>query len=167
MGPRPTQEALRYPVGHRSRAHQVHVHKAPVRLPERSPSLSAHRRHADRGWVRSPRLDGRSAKSATSPACALFETYDTYYRATGRSTAGSGRSGISGPTPYGQRDSPRRRGGFCRSCRAWSTTTRSPRSHGPRDSFTAQCTQTAYLWPARHEAGQDDANCPPMARASG
>jgi len=28
--------------------------------------------------------------------------------------------------------------------------------------FTAACTQQAYLWPARHEAGQDDTNCPPM-----
>ena len=28
--------------------------------------------------------------------------------------------------------------------------------------FTAQCTQQAYLWPARHEAGQDDRACPPM-----
>ena len=28
--------------------------------------------------------------------------------------------------------------------------------------FTAQCTQQSYLWPARHEAGQDDTNCPPM-----
>jgi hypothetical protein len=28
--------------------------------------------------------------------------------------------------------------------------------------FTAQCTQESYLWPARHEAGQDDSSCPPM-----
>ena len=28
--------------------------------------------------------------------------------------------------------------------------------------FTAQCTQQAYIWPARHEAGQADQNCPPM-----
>ena len=28
--------------------------------------------------------------------------------------------------------------------------------------FTAQCTQQSYIWPARHEAGQDDTNCPPM-----
>ena len=27
---------------------------------------------------------------------------------------------------------------------------------------TAQCTQQSYIWPARHEAGQADANCPPM-----
>ncbi len=28
--------------------------------------------------------------------------------------------------------------------------------------FTAQCTQQSYVWPARHEAGQVDPNCPPM-----
>ena len=28
--------------------------------------------------------------------------------------------------------------------------------------FTAQCTQESYLWPARHQAGQDDTRCPPM-----
>jgi hypothetical protein len=28
--------------------------------------------------------------------------------------------------------------------------------------FTAACTQQAYIWPARHEAGQDNSNCPPM-----
>ncbi len=28
--------------------------------------------------------------------------------------------------------------------------------------FTAQCTQEAYLWPARHEAGQADSACPPL-----
>ena len=28
--------------------------------------------------------------------------------------------------------------------------------------FTAQCTQESYLWPARHEAGQSNADCPPM-----
>ena len=28
--------------------------------------------------------------------------------------------------------------------------------------FTAQCTQQSYLWPARHEAGQANGDCPPM-----
>jgi hypothetical protein len=28
--------------------------------------------------------------------------------------------------------------------------------------FTAQCTENAYIWPARHEAGQPDNMCPPM-----
>ncbi len=28
--------------------------------------------------------------------------------------------------------------------------------------FTADCTQESYLWPARHEAGQDNPSCPPM-----
>jgi hypothetical protein len=27
---------------------------------------------------------------------------------------------------------------------------------------TAACTQTSYVWPARHQAGQADASCPPM-----
>lgn len=28
--------------------------------------------------------------------------------------------------------------------------------------FTVACTTTAYVWPARHEAGVDDPDCPPM-----
>jgi hypothetical protein len=28
--------------------------------------------------------------------------------------------------------------------------------------FTVACTQKSYLWPARHQAGQLNANCPPM-----
>jgi hypothetical protein len=28
--------------------------------------------------------------------------------------------------------------------------------------FTAQCTQQSHLWPARHDAGQPDPDCPPM-----
>jgi hypothetical protein len=28
--------------------------------------------------------------------------------------------------------------------------------------FTVACTQESYLWPARHEAGQNNSNCPPM-----
>jgi hypothetical protein len=28
--------------------------------------------------------------------------------------------------------------------------------------FTVSCTTDAYIWPARHQAGQDDPDCPPM-----
>ncbi|MGH3579801.1 MAG: hypothetical protein ACRDU0_19890, partial [Mycobacterium sp.] len=28
--------------------------------------------------------------------------------------------------------------------------------------FTAQCTQQAFVWPARHQAGQANPSCPPM-----
>jgi hypothetical protein len=28
--------------------------------------------------------------------------------------------------------------------------------------FTVECTTDAYQWPARHEAGVNDADCPPM-----
>jgi hypothetical protein len=28
--------------------------------------------------------------------------------------------------------------------------------------FTAECTQQSYIWPARHEAGQPNDDCPPM-----
>jgi hypothetical protein len=28
--------------------------------------------------------------------------------------------------------------------------------------ITATCTQKSYVWPARHQAGSNDANCPPM-----
>lgn len=103
------------------------------------------------------------AKSATSPACALFETYDTYYRANGRSTAGSG-------AVWNLRSNALRPAGFTSADAAglpilpglvnYNEVASGAMDHAIR--FTAQCTQTAYVWPARHEAGQDDASCPPM-----
>ena len=102
-------------------------------------------------------------RSATTPACTLFETWDTNYRAGGRSQAGSGAM-------WNLRSNALRPAGFTSADAAglpilpglvnYNEVASGAMDHAIR--FTAQCTQESYLWPARHEAGHDDADCPPM-----
>ena len=102
-------------------------------------------------------------RSATSAACTLFETYDTHYRARGRSDAGSGAI-------WNLNSNALRPAGFTSADAAglpilpglvnYDEVASGAMNHAIR--FTAQCTQQSYLWPARHEAGQSNANCPPM-----
>jgi hypothetical protein len=102
-------------------------------------------------------------KSATSPACTLFETWDTYYHPDGRSAAGSGAM-------WNLRSNALRPVGFTSADAAglpilpglvnYNEVASGAMDHAIR--FTAQCTQESFLWPARHEAGQDNTNCPPM-----
>ena len=102
-------------------------------------------------------------KSASSNACTLFETYDTHYRARGRSTAGSG-------AVWNLNSNALRPAGFTSADAAglpillglvnFDEVASGTMNHALR--FTVQCTQQTYLWPARHEAGQTNANCPPM-----
>ena len=102
-------------------------------------------------------------RSASSASCTLFETYDTYYRAAGRSTAGSG-------AVWNLRSNSLRPAG-CTSADAaglpilpglvnFNEVAAHAMNHAIR--FTADCTQESYLWPARHEAGQNNTSCPPM-----
>jgi hypothetical protein len=102
-------------------------------------------------------------KSATSPACSLFETWDTQYRAGGKSTAGSGAmwnlsSNALRPAGYTSADAAGLP--ILPGLVEYDEVASGAMDHAIR--FTAQCTQSSYLWPARHEAGQSDANCPPM-----
>jgi hypothetical protein len=102
-------------------------------------------------------------RSASSPACTLFETWDTQFRAGGRSTAGSGAE-------WNLRSNALRPAGWTSADAAglpilpglvnFNEVASGAMDHAIR--FTAQCTSESYLWPARHEAGQSDANCPPM-----
>jgi hypothetical protein len=102
-------------------------------------------------------------RSASSPACTLFETWDTYYRAGGHSQAGSGAM-------WNLRSNALRTAGFTSADAAglpilpglvnYNEVATGAMNHAIR--FTAQCTQESYLWPARHEAGQSNADCPPM-----
>ncbi len=74
-----------------------------------------------------------------------------------------GRSGTSSRTRSARPAGPPPTRQVCRSSPVWSTTTRS--TSGVMDHairFTAECTQQSYLWPARHQAGQNDTSCPPM-----
>lgn len=103
------------------------------------------------------------ARSARSPSCSLFETYDTHFRAKGRSVAGSGAI-------WNLRSNALRPAGFTSADAAglpilpglvnYDEVASGVMNHAIR--FTAVCTQRAYLWPARHEAGQANSSCPPM-----
>ncbi|HEY1761795.1 MAG TPA: hypothetical protein VGG17_04290 [Acidimicrobiales bacterium] len=102
-------------------------------------------------------------KAATSPACTLFETWATHYAPGGKSTAGSGAM-------WNLNSNALRPAGFTSADAAglpilpglvnYNEVASGSMDHAIR--FTAQCTQSSYLWPARHEAGQSSANCPPM-----
>jgi len=102
-------------------------------------------------------------RSASSAPCTLFETYDTAYHASGRSTAGSGAT-------WDLRSNALRPAGFTSADAAglailpglvnYDEVAAHAMDHAIR--FTADCTQASYLWPARHEAGQHDPSCPPM-----
>ncbi len=102
-------------------------------------------------------------KSASSPACTLFETCDTKYRANAKSTAESGAI-------WHLNSNALRPAGFTSADAAglpllpglvnFNEVASGAMNHAIR--FTAQCTQKSYLWPARHQAGQSDSNCPPM-----
>lgn len=101
--------------------------------------------------------------SATSSACTLFETYDTYFHPGGRSTAGSGAI-------WRLTSNSLRRASYTSADAAglpilpglvnYDEVKSGAMNHAIR--FTAQCTSRSYVWPARHEAGQSTPQCPPM-----
>jgi len=103
------------------------------------------------------------SKSATSKPCTLFETYNTHFLANGRSTAGSG-------AVWNLKSNTLRPAGFTSADAAglpilpglvnYDEVASGSMHHAIR--FTVQCTRQSYLWPARHEAGQANINCPPM-----
>jgi hypothetical protein len=101
--------------------------------------------------------------SATSSACTLFETYDTYFRPGGRSTAGSGAiwrltSNALRPASHTSADAA----GLPILPGLVNYDEIKSRAMDHAIRFTAQCTARAYLWPARHLAGQGSSQCPPM-----
>ena len=102
-------------------------------------------------------------KSASSPACTLFETYDTQYRAQGRSAAGSGaiwNLNSNALRPAGWTSADAAGLPILPGLVNFNEVASGAMNHAIR--FTAQCSQESYLWPARHEAGQSNSNCPPM-----
>ena len=101
--------------------------------------------------------------TATSSACTLFETYDTVFHAAGRSTAGSGAiwkltSNALRPATYTSADAAGL--AILPGLVNYDEVKSGAMDHAIR--FTAQCTSRAYLWPARHQAGQAAPQCPPM-----
>ncbi|MGH9019466.1 MAG: hypothetical protein ACRDV0_00375 [Acidimicrobiales bacterium] len=101
--------------------------------------------------------------SATSPSCTLFETYDTHYRAGGRSSAGSGATWhltSNALRPAGWTSADAAGLPILPGLVNYDEVASGAMDHAIR--VTADCTQRSYVWPARHEAGQDDPSCPPM-----
>jgi len=102
-------------------------------------------------------------KTPYSAACSLFETYDTHYRPRGRSRADSG-------AVWNLHSNALRPNGFTSADAAglailpglvnFDEVASGAMTHAIR--FTAQCTQRSFIWPARHQAGQSNPNCPPM-----
>ena len=122
--------------------------------------------------TRTTRIEGGSDRHAlmvdptaspTSHACTLFETYDTTYRTSGRSVAGSGAI-------WNLNSNALRPNGFTSADAAglpilpglvnYDEMASGSMNHALR--FSAQCTQESFVWPARHEAGQTNTQCPPM-----
>jgi hypothetical protein len=105
----------------------------------------------------------RHAIMVNPKTCSLFELWNTQYEADGRSTAGSGAI-------WNLRSDSLRPAGWTSADAAglpilpglvnYDEVASGSMDHAIR--FTADCTQQAYVWPARHEAGQSDDNCPPM-----
>ena len=71
-------------------------------------------------------------------------------------------------TPCAQPATPRPTRRVCPSCRAWSTTTKSPRGRWTTPSASPrECTQSPTSGPHAIRPGQADADCPPMGARSG
>jgi hypothetical protein len=105
----------------------------------------------------------RHALMVNPSTCTLYELWHTHFHARGKSTAGSGA--------IWQLDSDALRPAGWTSADAaglpilpglvnYDEVVSGSMDHAIR--FTAECTQQEYIWPARHEAGQDDPDCPPM-----
>jgi len=95
--------------------------------------------------------------------CTLYELYDTNYVPDGQSTAGSGAiwsldSDALRPAGWTSADAAGLP--ILPGLVNYDEVASGAMNHAIR--FTAECTTEAYIWPARHEAGQDDPDCPPM-----
>jgi hypothetical protein len=105
----------------------------------------------------------RHAVMVNPSTCTLFELFDTHYHARKQSRAGSG-------AVWNLQSDALRPAGWTSADAAglpilpglvnYDEVASGAMDHAIR--FTAQCTQQAYIWPARHEAGQANSQCPPM-----
>ena len=95
--------------------------------------------------------------------CTLYETWDTHYHPNGKSKAGSGaiwNLDSDALRPAGWTSADAAGLPILPGLVNYDEVASGAMDHAIR--FTAQCTQQSYIWPARHEAGQDNPNCPPM-----
>lgn len=101
--------------------------------------------------------------SPTSSSCTLFETWHTHYRTGGRSRAGSGAIWdltSDALRPAGETSADAAGLPILPGLADYDEATSGAMDHALR--MTVSCTTTAYVWPARHEAGQANPDCPPM-----
>ncbi len=105
----------------------------------------------------------RHAIMVNPSTCTLYELFDTHYHGKKASKAGSGaiwslRSDALRPAGWTSADAAGLP--ILPGLVNYDEVASGSMDHAIR--FTAQCTQQSYLWPARHEAGRADADCPPM-----
>jgi hypothetical protein len=105
----------------------------------------------------------RHAIMVNPSTCMLYELWHARYHATKESTAGSGaiwslQSDALRPAGWTSADAAGLP--ILPGLVNYDEVASGAMDHAIR--FTAQCTQQSYLWPARHEAGQANPDCPPM-----
>jgi hypothetical protein len=104
----------------------------------------------------------RHAIMVDPSTCTLYELYDASY-SSGGSTAGSGaiwnlRSDALRPAGWTSADAAGLP--ILPGLVDYDEVASASMDHAIR--FTAECSQEAFIWPARHEAGQANTACPPM-----
>jgi hypothetical protein len=105
----------------------------------------------------------RHALMVNPSTCTLYELFDTHYHAKKESTAGSGaiwnlQSDALRPAGWTSADAAGLP--ILPGLVNYDEVASGSMDHAIR--FTVDCTQESYIWPARHEAGQDNPDCPPM-----
>ena len=104
----------------------------------------------------------RHAIMVNSSSCELYELYDAQYSAGG-STAGSGATwSLSSDQlrPAGWTSADAAGLPIMPLLADYDQASAGTMNHAIR--VTAACTSQSYLWPARHQAGSSNSNCPPM-----
>jgi hypothetical protein len=105
----------------------------------------------------------RHALMLDKSTCTLYELFDAHYAPNGKSTAGSGaiwslRSNALRPAGWTSADAAGLP--ILPGLVDYDEVASGAMDHAIR--FTVQCTDQAYIWPARHQAGVNDPSCPPM-----
>lgn len=105
----------------------------------------------------------RHALMVNPSTCTLYELFDTHYHRRGISRAGSGaiwnlQSDALRPAGWTSADAAGLP--ILPGLVNYDEVASGSMDHAIR--FTVDCTQQAYVWPARHEAGRADPSCPPM-----
>jgi hypothetical protein len=105
----------------------------------------------------------RHAIMVNPSTCTLYELYDTYYDPSGDSAAGSGaiwNLDSDALRPAGWTSADAAGLPILLGLVNYDEVASGSMDHAIR--FTAQCTDSSYIWPARHQAGQNEPSCPPM-----